>query len=113
MSTDNKNQKFCRVPLDRDTEFQKSIPAEGSVYFRPATTSVVVGDGVTPGGIEFVSRAWVLQKIEEANWKAKAEKDIFLINSNISIANTAISKINSINLLNLDLLVQSTCSGSI
>lgn len=84
MSTDHKNQKFCRVPLERDAEFLESIPAEGSVYFRPATTTLVVGDGATPGGIEFVSRQWVIQKIAEANWKAKLEKQIFKFDTETS-----------------------------
>lgn len=110
MSTDNKNQKFCRVPLDRDAEFQKSIPAEGSVYFRPATTSVVVGDGVTPGGIEFVSRAWVLQKIEEANWKYKTQKDVLKFNSNCSINNITYSYAKSEISFSVKLLFVSTAS---
>lgn len=86
MATDLQNQKFCRVPLEKDAEFQKSIPAEGSVYFRPATTTLVVGDGATPGGVEFVSRQWVIQQIAAANWKSMSNKDIFKFESDVTFS---------------------------
>lgn len=113
MSTDHKNQKFCRVPLERDAEFLESIPAEGSVYFRPATTTLVVGDGATPGGIEFVSRQWVIQKIAEANWKAKVDREIvrFSISALLSSINTG-QAYSYFQLSSKNILFKSTASGS-
>ena len=77
MATDRKNQKICRVPAEKDLEFQRSIPAPGSIYYRPQANVLVVGDGETYGGQEFVSRQWVLQKIEEANWSVIAQQEAF------------------------------------
>ena len=79
MATDRKNQKICRVPAEKDLEFQRSIPAPGSIYYRPQANVLVVGDGETPGGQEFVSRQWVLQKIEEANWSVIASQEAFKV----------------------------------
>lgn len=79
MATEKLNQKLCRIPPDKDVEFSKSVPAAGSIYFRPSTSSLIVGDGETTGGQEFVSRSWVLQKIEEANWKAISEQEAFKV----------------------------------
>lgn len=79
MATDRKNQKICRVPPEKDIEFQQSVPAPGSIYYRPQANALVVGDGETPGGQEFVSRQWVLQKIEEANWGVIAAQEAFSV----------------------------------
>lgn len=81
MATEKLNQKLCRIPPDKDVEFRKSVPAAGSIYFRPSTSSLIVGDGETTGGQEFVSRSWVLQKIEEANWKAISEQEAFKVDA--------------------------------
>lgn len=80
MATEQHNQRLCRVPPEKDAAFKSSIPAAGSTYFRPSESVLTVGDGQTPGGVDFPSRGWVLQKIEEANWKANAEKEVFRIN---------------------------------
>lgn len=81
MATEKLNQKLCRIPPDKDVEFSKSVPAAGSIYFRPSTSSLIVGDGETTGGQEFVSRSWVLQKIEEANWKVISEQEAFKVDA--------------------------------
>lgn len=114
MATEHQNQKFCRVPLEKDAEFQKSIPAEGSVYFRPATTTLVVGDGATPGGVEFVSRAWVIQKISEANWKASQSADKIQYESSVTLNDIAYGMGNSTsNIINMTSIFVSTASASI
>ncbi len=79
MSLDRKNQRICRVPPGKDAEFEQSIPAIGSIYFRAGKSTVCVGDGETPGGQEFITRAQVLKLIEDANWKAMAEQEAFRI----------------------------------
>lgn len=79
MATEQLNQRICRVPPEKDTAFKASTPSAGSLYFRPSESALTVGDGETKGGVDFMSRAWVLQKIEEANWKANQEKEVFKI----------------------------------
>ena len=98
MATDRKNQKICRVPPEKDIEFQQSVPAPGSIYYRPQANALIVGDGETPGGQEFVSRQWVLQKIEEANWSVIAAQEAFNVKASainqgmiVKSANSALS----------------------
>lgn len=95
MATDRKNQKICRVPPDKDIEFQQSVPAPGSIYYRPQVNALVVGDGETPGGQEFVSRQWVLQKIEEANWKVIASQEAFNVKTEAINPGTIVKKADS------------------
>lgn len=77
MSLDKLNAKLCRIPVEKDEAFQNSIPALGSAYLRMNGTTLIVGDGQTKGGVEFVNREWTLQQIANANWKAIAEKEVF------------------------------------
>lgn len=85
MAIDKKNQKICRIPSERDAAFSKSIPAAGSLYFRQAGNTLIVGDANTPGGIEFVSREWVLQQIMKANQQAKLEQEMIGSNTSTTI----------------------------
>ncbi len=81
MATEQLNQRICRVPPEKDAAFKASTPSVGSLYFRPSESVLTIGDGETPGGVDFMSRAWVIQQIAEANWKANAEKEVFKINT--------------------------------
>lgn len=86
MATDKRNQKICRIPPAKDKDFMKSIPAAGSQYFRQAGGTLIVGDGATPGGVEFVSREQVLQRIKEMHFLANESKDIFSARTSASSA---------------------------
>lgn len=79
MATDFHNQKICRIPPEKDSAFAQSIPAAGSIYFRAGTSTLVVGDGQTAGGNDFVSKTWVLQQIADANWKVISSQEAFKV----------------------------------
>lgn len=113
MAIDKKNQKFCRVPLERDELFSNSVLATGSVYFRPSNTTVVVGDGATKGGIEFPTRSWVLQQISNARWEVIAKKETFSSSSNAGVVPLAMRIANSLAYININATFNISGNGSI
>lgn len=83
MATDYTNQRICRIPISKDEDFQKTIPKEGSIYFRNFGKSIIVGNGQTRGGTEFVNKDFVLNAIASANWKAQSEADKIKLDSSV------------------------------
>lgn len=51
MATDAQNLKLNKVTTATKPAFSKATPASGSIYWDETEKRVVVGDGITAGGI--------------------------------------------------------------
>ena len=57
MATDAQNLKISRVTVAGKTAFSSATLASGSIYWDESEKRVVVGDGVTPGGVKMAKES--------------------------------------------------------
>lgn len=82
MAKESSNLKICRVPLEKLEVFDNTIIAPGSIYLLPTEKELAIGDGISKGGLRFLSTAGgtfegdltVLGSLSAIASKAKADE---------------------------------------
>lgn len=59
MATDAQNLKISRVTAASKAAFDSAKPASGSIYWDESEKRIVVGDGVTAGGVKMAKESEV------------------------------------------------------
>lgn len=67
MATDANNLKLNKVTAATKAAFAEAVISNGSIYWDETTKSLVVGDGVTKGGIPQANDAEVAKKLATAD----------------------------------------------